>query len=100
VLAGRSADRGCGRVSRVLVAIARESTRRSCRFLDARGKLGTRRSCLRTTYLRARGRTRWTLRLPARLPRGRYKLWVRGIDAAGNVERKARTRNFIRLRVR
>ena len=35
-----------------------------------------------------------------RLPAGTYQVWVRAIDAAGNVERKKRTRNFKRLRLR
>ena len=57
-------------------------------------------SCLRPRYLSARGTTRWTLRLHRRLPRGKYVVWVRGIDAVGNVERKDRHRNLGRFRVR
>jgi hypothetical protein len=104
VLRGRSADRGCGRlgvgrVTRVRVSIARVAGRR-CRYLQPGGTSFTSvQSCLRTRYLTARGTTRWTLRLRT-LPRGSYKLWVRGIDSAGNVEHKGRQRNFARLVVR
>jgi hypothetical protein len=35
-----------------------------------------------------------------RLAKGRYVIWTRAIDAGGNVERKARTRNLRRFTVR
>ena len=57
-------------------------------------------SCRRATYLTATGRAQWRLTLRARLPRGRYVAWVRGVDASGNVERKARGYNLIRFSVR
>ena len=101
-LRGTSGDRGCrgaGRLVRVTVAIGRAVGSR-CRFLRADGSFGPRVSCLRTPYLQARGTKRWSFAQRVRLPRGAYKVFVRGIDAAGNVERKQRTRNFARLRVR
>ncbi len=97
-LRGRSTDRGCPGAVRVRVAVALR-TGRLCRPVGPRGRLGTPRSCLRPRYLDARGARSWRLRLP--LPRrGRYLVWVRGIDAAGNVERKDRTRNLRRLTLR
>ncbi len=101
-LRGTSSDRGCrgaGRLVRVAVTVGRAVGSR-CRFLRADGSFGPRVSCLRTPYLGARGTTRWSFSQRTRLPRGAYKVFVRGIDAAGNVERKQRTRNFARLRVR
>ena len=108
-LSGRSSDRGCtnptahvsvkGKVQRVLVSIARETRGRQCSYLRPNGRFTGRRSCLRTVYIRAKGTTSWSL-ATRRLPRGHYKVWVRGIDARGNVERKARPRNFHRFRVR
>ena len=98
-LRGRSSDRGCAGLLRVRVSIARKTGRR-CRFADARGRLARPRSCHRTSYVAASGARRWRVRLPRRLPRGRYQVWVRGIDAAGNVERKDRRRNLARLTVR
>jgi dienelactone hydrolase len=100
---GRSADAGCGgragRVAGVSLAVAREAGRR-CRFLRADGRFGAPVSCLRTPYLPAKGAASWTFERTARFAPGRYKLFVRGVDAAGNVERKARTRTFRRLRLR
>jgi hypothetical protein len=108
-LRGASSDRGCsnptahvsvqGKVQRVWDSIARERGRR-CAYLLASGKFTRTRSGLRTSYIRARGTTRWALDVRRRLPRGRYKVWVRGIDVRGNVERKNRKRNFHRFRVR
>ena len=48
----------------------------------------------------ANGTTRWSYVVPRRLPKGRHKLWARGIDSAGNVERKLNRRNLGRLTVR
>jgi hypothetical protein len=103
-LRGRSSDRGCGlrgagKVARVKVAVGRAVGRR-CRYVRANGSFGPVVSCLRTTYLPARGTTAWNFTFRHRLPPGRYVAWVRGIDAAGNVERKARKRNLTRFRVR
>jgi hypothetical protein len=108
-LSGRSSDRGCtnptahvsikGKVQRVWLSIARETRGRQCSYLKPNGRFTGRRSCLRTVYIRAKGTTRWTL-ATRRLPRGHYKVWVRGVDARGNVERKNRKRNFHRFTVR
>jgi hypothetical protein len=84
----------------VRVAIGRRLSARRCRFLRGDGRFGPAVSCLRTTYLSARGAARWSLSVRARLPRGRYVAWVRGIDVFGNVERKARSRNLSRFRIR
>jgi hypothetical protein len=113
-LHGTSKDTGCfavtaslsreGRVQRVLVSIGKEAPHKRCRFLQADKRFSAPRSCLRTSYLPAKARpgtsTTWSLSLRARLPRGGYKLWVRGIDTSRNTERKLLRRNFLRLRVR
>ena len=108
-LRGSSSDRGCsneqahvsikGHVQRVYVAIGREVRHRKCRFLKANHKFSAPRSCLRTSYLRAKGTTRWAKTIRMRFPRGHYKLWVRGVDSHNNVERKARKRNYRRVTV-
>jgi hypothetical protein len=84
-LRGRASERGCegGRVTRVEVAVARVSGKR-CRFLSRTGKAGPATSCARRRYLRARGTSRWSLQI-AKPARGRYRLWARAIDRAGNV---------------
>jgi hypothetical protein len=103
VLRGTSRDRGCRkRVARVTVTVGKRVARGRCRFIDARGHLGRRRACLKgAPQLLARGRSRWSLRMRARLPRGRYVLLVRAVDTAGNTEKpRRRGRNVARLRRR
>jgi sulfoquinovosidase len=90
VVRGRASDRGCGRRARVQavhVAVRRASRGPRCRFLGRRGRMGPRRSCRRPTLLRVRGTSKWWLRLPARLPRGRYRVYVIAVDRAGNRRR-------------
>jgi hypothetical protein len=104
-LSGRSSDRGCaargrGRVARVSVAIARRVANGKCSYLKASGRLGKPVSCARAGYLRATGTTRWRVRFAHRLPKGRYVAWARGIDAAGNVEHRAGSRNATRFSIR
>ena len=103
-LTGRSRDRGCGpngvgRVNRVRVAIARKRGR-LCRFARADGSFGKLISCLRTSYLSAKGTSRFRFTYRHHLPAGKYLAWARGIDAAGNVERKARLSNAKHFTVR
>jgi hypothetical protein len=107
---GRSRDRGCsasataagrkGRVRRIRVSVARALRDGRCRFLSRRLHFGRPRSCARTPYISAHGTRRWRLTRKVHLRPGRYKLWVRGIDASGNVERKNHRVNFLRTRVR
>jgi hypothetical protein len=92
------------RIAQVRVALARR-TGKLCRFLDAQGAFGQKRSCLRTQYVVAQvGKSArsvaWTYSLGAKLPKGRYLAWSRALDAAGNIERKAKARNLARFTVR
>ena len=98
MLKGRARGRGC-RIKRVRVAIGRK-VGSECRFLRANGRFGSKRSCLRTQYVSAKGRTRWTLNRKVRLPRGKYLVWSRAIDTRGTVERKYNRRNLLRGRLR
>lgn len=86
------------RLAAVHVAVGL-ATGSGCRFLLSTGRLGPKVSCARTRYLRARGTTRFRLRLPRGLPAGRYLAWARGVDEAGNVERKDRRRNLSRFTI-
>ena len=85
VLRGRAADRGCGRIGRVLVAITRLGSGRTCRFVTRRGRITAKRACRRPIFLRAGGREAWRLTLARRLPRGRYVAVARAVDAGGRV---------------
>ena len=42
----------------------------------------------------------WSYTLGAKLPRGRYLAWSRALDAAGNIERKAKAHNLARFSIR
>ena len=97
-LRGTARGRGC-KIRRVRVAIGRKVGSK-CRFLKADGRFGKRRSCLRTTYINAKGTRRWKLHRKVRLPRGKYLVWSRAIDSAGQVERKANRRNLMRGRLK
>ncbi|HEX8086906.1 MAG TPA: exo-alpha-sialidase [Solirubrobacteraceae bacterium] len=91
---GLARDRGCSGVRNVRVSIGLTRHPRLCRFLRGDGTFAPARSCRRTSYLPARGATRFRFTFRGRLPRGRYFVWTRAYDAAGNVERKHRRRNL------
>ena len=82
------------------VSVSRRLAHQKCRFLLGNKRFSAPRSCKRTTYLPATGRTSFAFARKLELAKGRYVIWTRGIDAAGNVERKARTRNLRRFTVR
>jgi hypothetical protein len=107
-LSGRSREVDCktgklavGKVKRVLVSIARVSGGGRCRFVHRGGGLGATRRCSRPQYLSARilskrgqrNKTLWSLSLRAHLPRGRYVVTVRGVDASGHRETISRSTN-------
>jgi hypothetical protein len=73
---------------------------KTCRSLQFDGRFRSRRSCHRTIYLRATGTRAWRFHFTGRLPAGHYTVWVRGVDAAGNVERKRASRNRLAIRIR
>ncbi|HEX2084166.1 MAG TPA: M14 family zinc carboxypeptidase [Solirubrobacteraceae bacterium] len=108
---GRSRDRGCvdpgterlraAGLEKVEISIARFTRGARCQYLQADGRLTRARSCRsRMVYLPVEGTTAWRFIEAARLPRGHYKIWVRGADTADNVERKDARRNFLRVFVR
>ena len=97
-LRGTSADSGCaGSLREVRIAVMRGRPDGDCHALLPSGRFSAPRSCLRTTYLPARGTSSWSFTRSRSFPRGNYTIWVRGIDRAGNVERKAAQRNRRKL---
>jgi hypothetical protein len=84
----------------VYVSVAKVRGRHGCRFLAKNGRLDRMHGCRKPVLFRMHGRTRWHLRLRARLPHGTYRVVVRAYDGAGNKERPARGRNMVRLTIR
>jgi hypothetical protein len=97
---GSRRARVAGVVAHVKISVSRPAGHRRCRFLMPDGSFSAPRSCLRTSYLPARGTTHWHFDFATSFPPGRYKVWARGIDQAGNVERKHLGRNFRRIVIR
>jgi hypothetical protein len=96
---GHSRDRGCARLKRVDVQIAKLVRGKKCRFLKPGGKLSHRRSCRRPVRIRARGTRRWHLHVGGKIARGHYRLVVQAVDRKGHRERP-RKGNTMRFRVR
>jgi hypothetical protein len=88
-LTGTASDRGCraSHVKRVRVAVARRAGGR-CRFLAGKQGFSKPRSCAKRIFLAAKGTTHWRFVFRGPLTKGRYRAYVRGADAAGNVPRK------------
>jgi 6-phosphogluconolactonase (cycloisomerase 2 family) len=86
------------RVARVQIALerldngARAARRRkpSCEVLASSGRLkrkaASKGRCKPRGWLKATGTTAWSFRLKRRLPKGRYVLYSRAVDAAGKTE--------------
>lgn len=93
VLRGIAIDQGCGRggagkVKRVEVAVARK-VGKHCEHLGRNGRLGRAGACTTHVWLAAKGSKNWNFRLRHQLPRGKYLVRTRAIDAAGNIEARA-----------
>lgn len=93
VIRGVAIDQGCGaagagKVKSVSVAISRKVGNR-CQPLMRSGNLGRASACTTHVWLRAKGSKTWSFRLRHQLPRGKYLISTRAIDAAGNIETRA-----------
>jgi hypothetical protein len=80
----RAVDAACG-VDKVTISVLRRHGRK-CRNLTSKKRLGRRTRCSKRRWLPVRGATRWSFRLPKKLPRGRYVIRTRAVDFAGNVQ--------------
>jgi hypothetical protein len=74
-------------VARVDVALARR-VGTQCRFRTRSGSLAAARGCTARLYVRAKSSGgNWLLPLRKPLARGKWRIWVRATDGAGNLER-------------
>jgi hypothetical protein len=84
LLRGAARDTGCG-VNRVALSLQLKKHGK-CRDLTSAKKLGRRTSCTKHHWLSVSGTSRWSFRVPKKLPKGRYLIRTRAVDFAGNVE--------------
>jgi hypothetical protein len=98
-VAGRATDRGCrgaaGALAHVDVAVGRRVGKR-CAFLLTRGRFAKPVSCKQPITHTAKGRSKFTVALRGRLPRGRYLVVAQAVDQAENSS--AMSRRTVRLR--
>jgi hypothetical protein len=95
VVRGRAKDVGCagsggkkaikGKLLREQVTIARK-VHGGCRFISPEGKLLPKAQCSTPYSLVAKGRKKFRLSVPRKLPAGRYVLRFQALDARGNLE--------------
>jgi hypothetical protein len=83
-LRGTARDGGCG-VAMVEFSIALVKGH-GCRLATAKLKLGHRSSCAHNRWMLATGTANWRAALGG-LPRGTYRIRIRAIDYAGNVQK-------------
>jgi hypothetical protein len=99
-LRGTSKATRCPRpakVARVQVAVQKVAGRKCRNLRSAKTRKLTRAGrCSKRRWLRARGTRTWRFTVTRRLARGRYRVFVRAVDAAGNRSKPRR----IRVRVR
>jgi hypothetical protein len=87
VINGTAADNK--KVARVEVAVVRLQGA-SCLALTAKGAFRAARSCTPTTFLKAQGKKAWRYKLKTPLPKGRYVIYARAVDSAGQVSKVAK----------
>jgi hypothetical protein len=95
VIRGIAIDQGCGangagKLKSVSVAVSRQVGGNRCQHLQRNGRLGHAGACTHV-WLKAKGTRKWSFRLRRNLPRGKYLVATRAIDAAGNVETETRS---------
>ena len=73
-----------GSVSKVEIAVVRQQGRK-CSAMGASGSFKS-SACNPTTFLAAKGTTKWSYRLKRSLPKGKYVLYSRATDNDGQVE--------------
>jgi len=76
-----------GRVAKVEVALVRRAGSKTCTALQRDGRFKRVKKCSPPArWLRAKGTSRWSFQLRRRLARGRYVLYSRATDEAGQKE--------------
>jgi hypothetical protein len=89
-LKGRAADRAAGcaasGVASVQVTVTEAAAKGRCAFVLASGRLSAPQACGTRYALVAKGRRAFSLASARTLPKGRYRVTVTALDAAGNAK--------------
>jgi hypothetical protein len=90
-----------GKVKRVVIQLKLQGTKKKCRYLTRKGRLGktTTRCSKVPAFVRAKGTRKWSYKVKGPLPAGKYIAYVLAKDDLGNTERKSAHRNFRHFRV-
>jgi hypothetical protein len=90
-----------GKVSRVVVQLKLQVTKKKCRWLTRKGGLGKATSCTKVPkFFTAKGTSKWSFKVRGPLPTGKYVALVYAKDNLGNTERRSAHRNFRHFRIR
>jgi hypothetical protein len=105
-LRGTSAFKRCkngakGKVKRVAIQLKLQVTKKKCRYLTRKGRLGRTTRCRKVpAFVTAKGTRKWSYKARGPLPSGKYIAYVVAKDDLGNTERRSAHRNFRHFRIR
>ncbi|HWI71424.1 MAG TPA: Ig-like domain-containing protein, partial [Baekduia sp.] len=89
-LSGKASDKAAGcratGVASVQVTVTRAAGAKKCEYLLSSYKLSKATTCSAPYALVAHGKTAWTLKSSRKLPKGKYAVTVKALDAAGNAK--------------
>jgi hypothetical protein len=89
-----------GKVKRVVVQLKLQVTKKRCRYLTKKGRLGKATRCTKVpAFMTAKGTSKWSYKVKGPLPSGKYIAYVLAKDDLGNTERRSEHRNFRHFRV-
>jgi hypothetical protein len=106
VLRGTSSYKRCkggakGKVKRVVIQLKLQVTKKKCRYLTRKGRLGKASRCSKVpAFVTAKGTSKWSYKVKGPLPAGKYVAYVLAKDDLGNTERRSAHRNFRHFRIR
>src|SRR3954447_21167049 len=83
-LRGTARDSPCG-VAMVMISVAHQKGS-TCKYLTTSGKLGKASKCTKSSWLTATGTKAWHVALK-KLHKGTYRVRIRAVDMAGNIEK-------------
>ncbi|HEX4733504.1 MAG TPA: hypothetical protein VH247_03745 [Thermoleophilaceae bacterium] len=91
-----------GKVRRVVVQLSLQVSKKKCRWLTGKGRLGKARSCSKRVpaFKTAKGTSKWRYTVKGALPAGKYTAYVYAKDDLGNTERRSSHRNYRHFRIR